>query len=505
VNLFASPPPLAAASPPTTGLISGLAQSVAGTKTFTGGVVASGVPGGPQGGLTDGIAAYLGSYNLNIGSAALWLAGTPTTTNYAIANSTSGGLGTPVGTTVNAPTGNPVNLAVNGVIKAYVSAPPSFGGVLTVNSGSVSNQGAINMINAGAGDNGIFFECGPSAGGVGIGVSSGVWRFDSTNRTQSHSVNGDVYSGSYLAAFSYSSSGGGSSLDTKPVMRVAGGASHAARMLSLVKGSSEVFGVNQLGGSVIASNTYHQLNGDGGGVNFGFRTSDGMAGFHNGAASWFGWFPGTGAAAASGGFTASAITCGTATWTDNGTASTFGHRGVNAEYWQAPLFYQTGSGVSLEAATTARLSSDAADGAAAVACSIEATAAWANASAKLLSVKNGGVEKFLISGSGNHAMPVGAAIYFGGAIAAGCYVYGASTTQLELGCNNSTALTLTAAAAALVGNLQIGTAGAARPTAAAGVRGTLWYSRSAGGVADTLEVCLKSAADTYSWKVIQTG
>jgi hypothetical protein len=116
-----------------------------------------------------------------------------------------------------------------------------------------------------------------------------------------------------------------------------------------------------------------------------------------------------------------------------------------------------------------------------------------------------GTGLFKVYGAGNVSIPTGAAIYFGGNIATGCYVYGSSTTQLELGCNNSTAFTLTAAKGVLVGAMQIGTAGAARPTADATSRGLLWYSKSAGGAADTLEVCLKSAADTYSWKVIQTG
>lgn len=47
--------------------------------------------------------------------------------------------------------------------------------------------------------------------------------------------------------------------------------------------------------------------------------------------------------------------------------------------------------------------------------------------------------------------------------------------------------------------IQLNTTGVARPAADASSRGKLWYSKSAGGVADTLEVCVKSAADAYSW------
>jgi len=53
--------------------------------------------------------------------------------------------------------------------------------------------------------------------------------------------------------------------------------------------------------------------------------------------------------------------------------------------------------------------------------------------------------------------------------------------------------------------VQLGKAGTARPAASASTRGTFWYSLSAGGAADTVQVCLKSAADTYSWVTIATG
>lgn len=38
-----------------------------------------------------------------------------------------------------------------------------------------------------------------------------------------------------------------------------------------------------------------------------------------------------------------------------------------------------------------------------------------------------------------------------------------------------------------------------RPTADAASRGMIWYVAGGAGVADTLEVCVKSGADTYSW------
>lgn len=45
----------------------------------------------------------------------------------------------------------------------------------------------------------------------------------------------------------------------------------------------------------------------------------------------------------------------------------------------------------------------------------------------------------------------------------------------------------------------------ALPAATAARRGQVVLVLSAPGVADTFKVCLKSAADTYSWKTLQTG
>lgn len=43
------------------------------------------------------------------------------------------------------------------------------------------------------------------------------------------------------------------------------------------------------------------------------------------------------------------------------------------------------------------------------------------------------------------------------------------------------------------------------PTAEEKSRGRIVYVRGAAGVTDSLRVCLKSAADTYSWREIITG
>jgi len=150
----------------------------------------------------------------------------------------------------------------------------------------------------------------------------------------------------------------------------------------------------------------------------------------------------------------SGITVGACTWTDTGVQSTFSHRTTNSEYWQAPLFYGTGSGVTLEAANTVKLSADGADGAAAVAVVSDSSSAWVDAGAKLHSFRNHAVEKASISVDG----------------------------ALSLNSNGGT-----------------------QPAASASNRGMIWYTKSAGGVADKLEVCLKSAADGYSWVLLGTG
>ncbi|MBJ6801025.1 carbohydrate-binding protein [Geomonas propionica] len=42
----------------------------------------------------------------------------------------------------------------------------------------------------------------------------------------------------------------------------------------------------------------------------------------------------------------------------------------------------------------------------------------------------------------------------------------------------------------------------AKPTCSSTIRGTFWVAQGATGVADTVEVCVKDAADAYSWKTL---
>ncbi len=44
-----------------------------------------------------------------------------------------------------------------------------------------------------------------------------------------------------------------------------------------------------------------------------------------------------------------------------------------------------------------------------------------------------------------------------------------------------------------------------RPTASKKVRGVIYYSEAGAAAADSIDICMKSAADTYSWVNIATG
>ena len=46
--------------------------------------------------------------------------------------------------------------------------------------------------------------------------------------------------------------------------------------------------------------------------------------------------------------------------------------------------------------------------------------------------------------------------------------------------------------------------GVSQPVCAVGIRGTLWYTSSANGVPDKMEVCAKSTLDAYAWRAMAT-
>ena len=48
------------------------------------------------------------------------------------------------------------------------------------------------------------------------------------------------------------------------------------------------------------------------------------------------------------------------------------------------------------------------------------------------------------------------------------------------------------------------TAGTVQPTCAAGVRGLVWYTLSAAGTADRMEICAKASTNVYAWRAMAT-
>lgn len=56
-----------------------------------------------------------------------------------------------------------------------------------------------------------------------------------------------------------------------------------------------------------------------------------------------------------------------------------------------------------------------------------------------------------------------------------------------------------------IGGVTLATSSGTRPTCAVGIRGMMWVVQGGAGVTDTLEICMKAAANTYSWITITTG
>lgn len=81
--------------------------------------------------------------------------------------------------------------------------------------------------------------------------------------------------------------------------------------------------------------------------------------------------------------------------------------------------------------------------------------------------------------------------------------YGTGTgTQGYVGAN-ATSLTLNAGTVSHNNGVRLNTSGGgSRPTCASGIRGTLWYVQGGAGVADTIDICAKAAADTYAWNAL---
>ena len=89
-------------------------------------------------------------------------------------------------------------------------------------------------------------------------------------------------------------------------------------------------------------------------------------------------------------------------------------------------------------------------------------------------------------------------------IVIGYAAIGAGSNSVTLGNSNITKTLLRGNVELDSGGMQLTTT-SARPTAGPDYRGMMWVTRGDAGVADTVEICLKSASDTYSWVNIATG
>jgi hypothetical protein len=202
------------------------------------------------------------------------------------------------------------------------------------------------------------------------------------------------------------------------------------------------------------------------------------------------------------------------------------------------------TGVGANTITTG--SADAATSSSVAALTIKPTVAITAGDLLVDFQNSAGASKFAVSASGDLTTPVGSYISWtgGGRINGGVYTLviehanGASMNNCYINgdvnggiiglqadgasavaINMNAATALTSAGAKIVnfknatvskafidkdGAVGIGGIGAL-PSASATYRGCLWVVQGAGGAADVCYVCLKSAADTYSWKTVSTG
>jgi hypothetical protein len=165
---------------------------------------------------------------------------------------------------------------------------------------------------------------------------------------------------------------------------------------------------------------------------------------------------------------------------------------------------------ALVSTSTATIRGSAADVSSAVGVVVDNSTPLAAASTRLLSIRNAGVERAWINKDGDVL-----ANRFVGLGAQRAYVQGGGgdgATAVSVSVNTPGTWTTAGAKIAIFSNngerssidkdgmLQIGfNSVSARPACDASQRGKLWFASGAAGVADTLSVCRKDAADTYAW------
>lgn len=525
------------------GLLSGIAQTIAGVKTFTALLVAS---AGIQ-------VASLFNTNGTGASDVVVKVGTSTADGSVNANATLLSARTGVGGT---------EIEYFRVRKGGVFVP-----IVTVDSKSGTNVPGIVIMGNGSGETGLGFEGTHAQGGCDLGLGSALtlgFALRSTNRTQSFIVNNDAFSGSAVAAFSFLASES-AGLKAKDLMRVEGASDRTGNLLNLRRGTTSEFSVGAGGGVTALGNltaatlyTTNNTIGDsggapritfpGGGSVLSIRGSNGAGasdvavrvgpdladGSVNASAKLFSIGTGLGGTFVEYAFFqkdatellgAQAIKFRTRLASGNANGVYFtrggGAGGAALLGYGAGGYLLVDGSLEVRAETNANLLNATGTGGGALLFGLAGTgvatftnyltrqsaplALYANGTTgitetvRLVGQRGDSGLKCVVAGTEN-ASPNAAAVLFqtakGVSVTANNDAGNGTPTGLQVMGDGHTKARAT---------LALNEDGVAKPAAGEAYRGTLWYSKSAGGVADTVEICLKSAADSYSWVVIATG
>ncbi len=155
------------------------------------------------------------------------------------------------------------------------------------------------------------------------------------------------------------------------------------------------------------------------------------------------------------------------------------------------------------------LTSGMADGASAISTIINTTTAWSNGGARLLDIQNNGTRKLSVDTAG---ILLFAAAGAGPCNAAGTYCLVLNAGSVGLYMPTGGGLQPEGDQINYLGNPSkrwsvafVGDADADKPACDSTTRGAMLTVFAAGGASDTLQICMKAAADTYAYRTIYTA